>query len=173
MRLPFVVASLFVTACGPLTFSTEMKGNATIAGSPLGQLLSAFPQAASFASIDFSQNQDFKNNNTSRDKVKTTKVTALSLKITSPNSQDFGFLDSLEFSVKAGDKTQKIATKTNIASLGLAAPNPTLNLDLIDADLAEYVRSPAFSIITSGAGRQPAQDTQIEINVKFLVGVGL
>ena len=173
MRLPLLVASLFVTACGPLTFSTEMKGDATIAGSALGQLLSAFPQAASFASIDFSQNQDFKNNNTSRDKVKSTRVTALSLKIVSPNSQDFGFLDSLEFSVKAGDKTQKIATKTGIASLGLAAPNPTLNLDLIDADLAEYVRSSSFSIITSGAGRQPAQDTQIEINVKFLVGVGL
>ncbi len=173
MRFPLIVASLFLTACGPLTFSTEMTGNATIAGSPLGQFFSAFPQAASFASIDFNQNQDFKNNNTSRDKVKTTKVTALSLKITSPNSQDFGFLDSLEVSVKAGDKTQKIATKTDIASLGLAAPNPTLNLDLIDADLAEYVRSSAFSIITSGSGRQPAQDTQIEINVKFLVGVGL
>ncbi|MDP1822607.1 MAG: hypothetical protein Q8L48_05175 [Archangium sp.] len=173
MRLALVFASLFISACGPLTFTTEMKGDATIAGSPFGQLLSAFPQAASFASIDFSQNQDFKNNNTSRDKVKTTKVTALSLKIVSPNSQDFGFLDSLEFSVKAGDKTQKIATKTDIASLGLAAPNPTLNLDLIDADLGEYVRSSGFSIITSGAGRKPAQDTQIEINVKFLVGVGL
>lgn len=91
MRVPLLVASLFVTACGPITFSTEMKGETTITGSVLGQLLSTFPQAASFASIDFSQNQDFKNNNTSRDKVKTTKVTALSLKILSPSSQDFGF----------------------------------------------------------------------------------
>lgn len=173
MRFSIVVASLFITACGPITFSTEMKGDATIAGSVLGQLLTTFPQANSFASIDFSQNQDFKNNNTSRDKVKTTKVTALSLKIVSPNSQDFSFLDSLEFSVKAGDKTQKIASKTGIAALGLAAPNPTLKLDLVDVDLGEYVRSSTFSIVTSGTGRQPAQDTNIEINVGFLVGVGL
>ena len=173
MRLPLIVASLFITACGPITFSTSLKGDATIQGSVVGQLLSNFPQAASFANVDFSQNQDFKNNNTSRDKVKSMKVTALTLKITSPNSQDFSFLDSLQFDVKAAGKQQKIASKTGIAALGLAAPNPTLTLDLVDTDLGEYVRASDFSIVTSGNGRQPAQDTKLEINVEFLVGVGL
>ncbi len=165
---------LFLGCGGPfVTFDAQMKGTATIQGSALGQLLGTFPQANGFTSIDFSNNQDFKNNNTSRDKVKSMRVTSLSLTITSPNNQDFRFLDSLEFSVKAGGKEQKVATKTGIASLGLAAPNPTLNLDLIDADLAEYVRSSEFSIVTSGAGRQPAQDTQIEIDIRFSVGAGL
>lgn len=169
------VAPILFLGCGGslVTFDTQMKGTATVQGSALGQLLGNFPQANGFTSIDFSNNQDFKNNNTSRDKVKSVRVTSLSLQITSPNNQDFRFLDSIEFSVKADGKEQKVATKTGIASLGLAAPNPTLNLDLIDADLAEYVRSSAFSVVTSGTGRQPAQDTQIEIAIKFTVGAGL
>ena len=173
MRLLLLTSTILLSACGPLTFAAETKGEATIAGSTLGQLLNTFPQAGGFTNIDFSQNQDFKNNNTSRENVKSMKVTSLTLKITSPNSQDFGFLDSLEFNVKAAGKQQKIASKTGIAGLGLAAPNPTLTLDLIDADLGEYVRASDFTIVTSGTGRQPAQDTKIDINVKFLVGVGL
>jgi hypothetical protein len=173
MRSTLVALALVLTGCGPITFTTSMKGEAVIQGSTLGQLLSTFPQANGFTSVDFSQNQDFKNNNTSRDKVKTTKVTGLSLKILSPANQDFGFLDSLEFTVKANGKEQKVASKTGISSLGLAAPNPTLNLDLIDADLGEYVRSSDFSVVTSGTGRQPPQDTRIQIDIGFLVGVGL
>ena len=81
----------------------------------------------------------------------------MSLKIVSPNSQDFGFLDSLEFVVKTDARQQKIASKTGISSQGLTAPNPTLALNLVDADLGEFVRAPAVSIVVSGTGRQPAQ----------------
>lgn len=173
MRFAPLVLAVVLSGCGPFMFDAQMKGAATISGGPLGGLLSAFPQANGFTSVDFSNNQDFKNNNTSRDKVKTTRLNSLTLTITSPNTQDFGFLDSLEFTVKANGKEQKVATKTNISQLGLAAPNPTLSLDVIDTDLAEYVRSSDFTITTSGTGRQPRQDTNIDVNVKFTVGVGL
>lgn len=173
MRWMFVALALVFSGCGPIMFDAQMKGQAVISGGTLGQLLSAFPQANGFTSVDFSNNQDFKNNNTSRDKVKTTRLTSLTLTITSPNTQDFSFLDSLEFVVKANGKEQKVASKTNISQLGLAAPNPTLSLDIVDADLAEYVRSSDFSLTTSGTGRQPRQDTNLDVNVKFTVGVGL
>lgn len=173
MRSAVLALAMAFSGCGPFMFDAQMKGQAVIQGGTLGQLLSAFPQANGFTSVDFSNNQDFKNNNTSRDKVQTTRLNTLTLTITSPNTQDFSFLDSLEFTVKANGKEQKVATKANISSLGLAAPNPTLSLDVIDADLAEYVRSADFTIVTSGAGRQPRQDTNIDLNVKFTVGVGL
>ena len=173
MRPLFLAAIATLTACGPLTFSTEMKGEAVIEGSMLGQVFNVFPQLGGFASIDFDQNQDFKNNNTSRDKVKSLKLTSIKLRIISPPSQDYGFLDSVEFAVKAGDKEQKIASKTGVAALALAAPNPTLTLDVVDAELVDFVHAASMTLITRGAGRQPPQETRLEATVKFLVGVGL
>jgi hypothetical protein len=171
VRTLFLTCTVVLTGCGPLVFGTELKGEAVIEGSALGQVFNVFPQFGGFATIDFDQSQDFKNNHTSRDKVKTMKLTSLKLRIVSPPTQDYAFLDSLEFAVKAGDKEQKIASKTGIAALGLAAPNPTLTLDVVDAELAEFVHAATMTIITRGAGRQPAQETRLEATVKFQVGL--
>jgi hypothetical protein len=150
-----------------------MKGEAVIQGSALGGLLNVFPTLSGFSNINFDDNQDFKNNDARRENVKTVKLQSFTLKITSPSSQDFAFLQSLEFWVKTGDTEEKIAGKANIDQLGLAAPNPTLTLDLPDVDLAPYVRAPTMTIITRGSGRQPSQETRLEATARFLVGVGL
>jgi hypothetical protein len=75
--------------------------------------------------------------------------------------------------VKAADQEQKIAFKTGIAQLPLPPPSPTLALDLVDVDLAAYVRASSMTIIVRGTGRQPPHDTRLEASVKLLVGVGL
>ena len=173
MRPLFLAPVVLLTACGPITFTTSMKGEAVIEGSTLGQFFNVFPQLGGFANIDFDTNQDFKNNNADRDHVKSMKVTALTLRIVSPSTQDFGFLETLEFAVKSGDLEQKMASKTGIDGLPLQAPNPTLELDLINADIGAFVRASSMTIVTRGTGRQPAQDTRLEATVKFLVGVGL
>ncbi len=169
----FSLATVSFMACGPIPFSTQLKGEAVIAGSPLGGVLNVFPQLGAFSNLDFDQNQDFKNNDATRARVKTMKVTAFSLRILSPTDQDFTFLDTIEFVVKSGDQEQKIAGKTGIRGLRLPAPNPTLTLDLVDVDLAAFVQSPTMTIISRGTGRQPTQDTRVEATVKFTVGVGL
>lgn len=174
MRSLFLAfTALAVTACGPISFTTEMKGEAVIQGSTLGQFFNVFPQLSNFANIDFDENQDFKNNDTRRENIKSMKVTSLTLRIVSPSTQDYGFLQSLEFAVKSGDLEQQIASKQGIDMLGLAAPNPTLKLDVVDAELAPFVHAPTMTIITRGTGHQPAQETRLEATVKFLVGVGL
>jgi|APLak6261675434_1056106.scaffolds.fasta_scaffold00450_5 hypothetical protein len=162
-----------LSACGPIPFSTQVKGEAVITGSPLGSVLNVFPQLGGFTNIDFDQNQDFKNNDATRERVKTMKLTGLSMRIVSPANQDFSFLETLEFAVKSGDLEQKIAFKNGIDKLALPAPNPTLNLDLVDTDIASFVRAPSVTIISRGTGRQPPQDTRLEATVKFTVGVGL
>lgn len=165
---------LSCSACGPIMFSTELKGQATVQGSTLGQLLSVFPQVGGFADLNFDQNADFQNNKAQRQHVKSMKATSFTITIASPNSQDYAFLDSIEFAAKAdGVAEAKIASKSNIGSLGLAAPNPTLTLDVESTDLSAFVRAPTMTIISRGTGRQPSQDTTLEAKVKFDVGVGL
>ncbi|MDP1825150.1 MAG: hypothetical protein Q8L48_17965 [Archangium sp.] len=171
MRALFLSFAALAFACGPLPFTTEMKGEAVIQGSPLGQFFNVFPPLSGFANLDFDQNQDFKNNDATRAMVKTMKVTSLTLRIVSPPSQDFSFLESLEFAVKSGDLEEKVASKTAIDRLGLAAPNPTLKLDVVNVDLAAFVHAPTMSIITRGTGHQPAQETRLEATVKFQVGL--
>ncbi len=168
-----VLSLACLSACQSLiSFSTEQKGEAVIPGNPLGAVLGAFPQVGGFSNIDFSQNQDFKNNNTERNLVRTTRVTAMTVRILSPVDQDFGFLDSLEVSVKAADQEQRVAFKTGIAQLDLPPPTPTLTLDLDDVDVASFVRASSMTIIVRGSGRQPNRDTRLEASVKLLVGAG-
>lgn len=173
MRRLFAVFALVLTGCGNFTFTTQLKGEAAVQGSPLGGALNLFPQLGSFSNIDFDQNQDFKNNNANRDMVKETKVTSFTIRITSPSNQDFSFLESVEFAVKSGDGETVIARKSGVAALGLKAPNPTLVLDLPGEDISQHVRAERFTIISRANGRQPNQDVGLEATVKFLVGVGL
>lgn len=172
MRALLVLPIALLSACGPLPFSTQVKGEAVIQGSALGQFFNVFPPLSGFANLDFDQNQDFKNNDATRALVRSMKVTSITLRVVSPPSQDFTFLESLEFAVKSGDLEQKVASKVGIDTLpGLAAPNPTLKLDVVDVELAEFVRAPMMAIIVRGTGHQPPQETRLEATVKFLVGV--
>ena len=173
MRTLFLASVALLSGCGPVPFTTELKGEAVVQGSSLGMFFNIFPQVGTFTGIDFDQNQDFKNNDATRAHVKSMKVTSLTIRIVSPPTQDFGFLQSIEFAVKSGDQEQKIASKAGIDTQNLPAPNPTLKLDVVDAELADFVHAPSMTIISRGTGHQPAQDTRLEATVKFVVGLGL
>ncbi|MBE2248344.1 MAG: hypothetical protein IAE78_02270 [Myxococcus sp.] len=169
-RLVLLVVAVFAQACGPITFSTTLKGEGTVQGSPLGALLNAFPTIGGFTNIDFAQNQDFQNNKTSREMVRSVKVTALSARITDPSSADFGFLDSLEFTARAGGNETVFASKKDIPQAATRPPNATVTFDLLDVDLAPYVKEPSMTLSLSGKGRQPSQNTTLEVSVTLLVG---
>jgi hypothetical protein len=173
MRSTLLLGLLSLSACGPITFTAGLKGEAQLQGSPLGSLLSVFPQVGNFTNLDFNENQDFKNNNAARERVKSMTVTSFTIRISSPNDQDFSFLDSLEFFAKTDGQEAKIAGKTNIGALNLAAPNPTLVMDVESVDLSPFVRAATMSITVKGTGRQPPKDTTLSADAKFLVGVGL
>ncbi len=66
-----------------------------------------------------------------------------------------------------------IASKSNIGSLGLVAPNPVLELDVKNAELVPFVTAPSMSINVRATGRPPAQDTKLEASVKLRVELKL
>ncbi|XXF81525.1 hypothetical protein P2318_05925 [Myxococcaceae bacterium GXIMD 01537] len=165
---------LSLAACSAPTFTAEVKGETTVAAAPiLGGVLNAFPAIASFASLDFDQNQDFKNQGVTKDEVSSVKVRSLRLKVLSPDDADFGFLDSLEFFARAGDREVRIARKDNISRLGLSAPNPVLELDVEDVDLQPYVTAPSMSIIVRGKGRMPEKEVRLQASVLLEVKLSL
>ncbi len=158
-----------LSACGPLQFDTEVKGTTVVTGSTLGGLLGVFPGLSGFSNLDFTENQDFKNNQTQRDHVTSVRLTSLQVKVTSPSDGDFAFLDSLQVYVRAGDQESLVAEKTGVAALKLPAPNPVLTFDLLDLDLAKFVQQPTMGFLVRGKGRQPGRDTFLEATVKLRV----
>jgi hypothetical protein len=172
MRLTSVLsvcALLALVACGPPGFVAEVKGETTVAGDPTGVsvILDAFPSIGSFSSLDFDQNQDFKNQGVSKDQVSSARLQELSLKILSPTDQDFSFLDTLEFYAKTGDQEVLVASRRNISSLGLKAPNPVLVLEVTDAELQPFITAPSMSLSVRGKGRKPSREVRLQADVKL------
>lgn len=167
-----LVAGLSV-ACQPDVFHATLKGEATVKGSPLGGVLTAFPAIGSFTNLDFSQNQDFRAEGVTKDQVSSVRVEAISLRILSPSSQGFDFLDSIGFFARTSDAEAPIADRSDIPSLGLEPPNPELRLDVKPTELQPFITAPQMSIVTRGKGRLPPQDTHLEAQVTLRVQIKL
>jgi hypothetical protein len=170
-----VCALLFSVACGPPGFVAVVKGETTVPAAPggIGSLLEAFPAIGNFSSLDFNQNQDFQNQGVSKDQVSSAKLKSLQLKVLAPTDQDFSFLDTLEFYAKAGDREVLVASKQNISSLGLKAPNPVLDMDLKDVELQPFLTAPSMTISVRGKGRMPSKEVRLQAIVKLDVQVRL
>ncbi len=143
----------------------------TIAGDPLGGALNSFPPASGFTSIDFNQNQDFRNVGIAKDAVNSAVIDSVQLKITDPSTQDFSFLDSLQLVARTGSQEAVIAQKSSIRQLNLRPPNPTLSLDTTGAQLKPYVTAASMSIVVRGSGNAPPNDTQISITAGMEVEI--
>jgi hypothetical protein len=178
MRLASLIppwACLTLLACAPASFDTELKGETTVPAGPPGgtTVLNAFPAIASFAGLDFNQNQDFKNQGVAKEDVSSVHPKSLELRLLSPSDADFSFLDTLEFFAKAGDKEARIARKQDISRLALSAPHPVLKMEVEDAELQPFVAAPSMSIIVRGKGRMPEQEVRLQVIVVLDVGVSL
>ena len=172
-RLMPVVLALLLQGCGPITFTTTVVGQGTVQGSALGSLLNVFPAIGGFSNIDFAQNQDFQNNKTTREMVRSVKVTSLTARITDPSGADFGFIDSLQLTAKGATSEALFAKKEGIPQAATRPPSATVTFDVLDVDLATFVKEPSMSLVLSGKGRQPPQNTTIEVTVKLLIGASL
>ena len=173
LALVLAVALPALSGCEPNVFFMEVKGDATVPGSSLPDLLTAFPAVGSFSNIDFNQSQEFQNQGITKDQVRSVRTEYVRLRIVSPDDQDFSFLQSIEFFARAGDTEVRVAEKHNIDTLGLSAPNPVLNLDVTGVELQPFVTAPSMSIIIRGNGRQPPQNTKIQAEVGLKVAIRL
>lgn len=168
------LAALALANCGLTEFDVTQKGSAQIAGGGvIGSVLNAFPSIQGFNDFDISQSQEFKNENAHKDHVSSAKLTSFSIQITAPDDEDFQFLDSIAFYAEANGQKVRVAHKENIRSLGLKAPNPTLNLDLDDVELAPFVKADAMSVTAEAQAEQPVEDTTLTASAVIHVGVSL
>jgi hypothetical protein len=166
--VPLACLAALAFACQPTGFRTELKGEATVPGGAAGAL-NAFPVVTAFSGLDFDANPDFKNQGVAKSQVGAAKAEAVKVRVLSPADQDFSFLDSLQVVARSGDVETLFAEKNAIADLGLAAPNPTLSLDVKPVALRDHLAAPSTSFIVRAKGRVPSKDTRVEVTLTLRV----
>lgn len=160
------LCSLFLLAgcpgLGEVAFDVPSSGQSTVNGAPGGGLLPSLSGFGGFDNMTFSQSQAFRNSNTDKDHIRNAYVTRFTLKVVSPPSgQDLSFLTSIEFKIQTPS-----FPSVKIASIGAIQPGvTTVDLDLTNADIAQYAKADSFSITTTATGHQPAQNTTIEADL--------
>ena len=162
-------ALALVLACEPNGFRTELKGEATVPGGPDGPL-PGFPTLGAFTNVDFNATPEFKSQGVTKDHVSSARTEAVKVRVVSPTDQDFGFLETLQLYIRSGDREALIAERSGIAALGLAAPGPTLALEVKTDDLRLHIAAPSSSLILRAKGNVPPKDTRLEVTVDFRVG---
>lgn len=163
------LSSLGSSGCsGLISFDVNSQGNSTVPGSSPLLNLGGTPFSG-FNNISFSQSQAFQNNNTNKDHVSSARLTAFTLKVSAPSSQDLSFLRSVSFKIKTSTLgPQEIA---HLESFPAGAKSVQLTLD--DLELAPYVKSDSFTITTDAQGQSPPQDTTLEADLTLHIGASI
>lgn len=148
-----------LSGCGNVnvTFDVTADGKTTIQkGSLLEQLVGSFGFDG-FSSFDVSQTSEFKNQNTEKSRVTSSKVKSITMKIVGPETQNFDFLEEISFYIEApGQTKQRIGTKV------IPKGAKTFTLDLDNLELAPYIKADSIKITTDAKGKKPDNDTTIE-----------
>ena len=117
--------------------------------------------------METNSDSEFEVNDTRKDLIEEIKLTELVLKITSPENADFSFLESLKVYISAeGLEEIQIASKNEVD----ANTGNTLDVDVIDVDLKEYIKKDKFNLrMETVTDEAMSTDHQIEVNSTFFV----
>jgi|FLOH01.1.fsa_nt_gi hypothetical protein len=113
----------------------------------------------------------FSKNNTSSSLIEEILLTELNMDITSPSSQSFDFLQSIDIYISSDSVTEtKIAWNNDIPKTGLS----TVKLETSPDDLQNFIKKPVYSLRCRLIVRDQISDsTNIEILSTFFVDAKL
>ena len=117
--------------------------------------------------IPTNSEETFQNNDTRTDLIEEITLTEMKMNITSPESQSFDFLKSIEIYISAdGVEEKKIAWYDDIPQSGLL----TISLETADDNLEEYIKKDEYKLRSRTVTRQLISvSTEIEISNTFFV----
>ena len=167
MMVRLLALAALLSGCGAVSFTSQLTGVATVpAGSPV-LMLGALPLIGALTDLDFDLNPDFRMQAITRAEVVHALVETAEVKVVSPPQQDFGFLDTLQLVARSGDSETTFAEGTGISA---ATPVTTkLQLMIIAPEITAQIANASMSFVMRGQGRQPANDTRLEVNIQVRV----
>jgi len=117
--------------------------------------------------VETNSESTFAINDTRKDLIEEIKLTALDLTLTSPATEDFGFLKSISVFLSAEGLSEiKVAWKEVVPDNA----GKTLILDITDSDLKEYIKKDKFSLrLNTVTDEFLTSDYHIKVHSVFFV----
>lgn len=145
-----------------LTFTISDSTTFTIEGVSDAQV----PITVPTPDITTNSSQEFGNNNTKADLVKSIKLSNLTLTIQSPEDFTFSFLKSLDIFITAkGLEETKIAFKDNIPE-----DNTSIELETTEEELDAYIKKDSYSLRFEAVTREAFfNDVTIKADMEYRV----
>lgn len=166
--LAWTLAAVVVACAGALVDIPVSESAATTipAATPLETLLGDLGFGG-FTQIDLTEDEELKNQGVEPGDIVDVRLTRFTLTVIDPPDGDLSFLDELAFSASAPG-----LPKVRIASSTTFPPGErTVELELEDVDLTDYVTSESMTITTDATGGRPDEATTIEAAFTLIVGV--
>ena len=117
--------------------------------------------------MESNSESEFESNNTHKDLIEDIRLRKLKLTLTSPDNEDFSFLESIKiFIVADGLQELEIAFNEEVA----ATAGKVLDLQTMDVDIKDYIKKDKFSLkVQAVTDEVIAADHHIDIHSEFFV----
>ncbi|MGB0884858.1 MAG: hypothetical protein ACPGR5_00375 [Chitinophagales bacterium] len=169
MRNLLIIGILLISmvSCNKLDkltqFNIDYKETVTVPGNTIISL----PFDLNDQELETNSSTSFENNNSNKDLVEKATLTKMQLDHKSPSSGDLSFIESISIFLEADGLPEiKIAWKDVVPE----NVGKTLDLDLTDADLKDYVKKDDLRIrINSVIDEALSQDQVIDINTSIFI----
>ncbi|PCJ88721.1 MAG: hypothetical protein COA57_03200 [Flavobacteriales bacterium] len=170
MKKPIALFSLIVLlifACKDkdelLTFKLSVSEEFTV---PAFQYVVDTVLTVNVNDIPTNSDKLFKDNGTSSDFVKDIKLSAMSITIVSPTSQNLDFLKTISIYISADGLSEiLLASKTTVPT-GIT----TLDLDVSGEAMDDYIKGDFIDLkVETGADETLPQDTELKTDMEFSI----
>ena len=160
-----VIAVLF-SSCDAIEDAVSFKVNYDTSFTVPATTVVNVPISLNTPDIDTSSSSGFESNNSSKDLIKTLYLSQLDLTITSPDTEDFSFLEQVSVSIASeGLETIEIASASTIDPEAT-----TLSLAVGETDLAPYIKADAFRLeFSTTTDETIASDIDMDVAIAFEV----
>ncbi|MAO82287.1 MAG: hypothetical protein VX405_11390 [Myxococcota bacterium] len=171
MKAKFLLSGMLgLIGCGGLdTFPIEVTSESQVEGGSLIEQWVGDLGFGGFLNLDISSHESLANQGIKPEQIDSVRLTEMRLEITSPDAQDFTFIESLEFLAEAPELEQKLVAFGGPFTEG----ESIIILDRTDLELAPYATAETMSITTNVTGRRPPQDTTIKAFLRLDVDVNV
>ena len=117
--------------------------------------------------INTNSESEFSSRGTAKNYIDKINLTSMVMKITSPSTQRFDFLKSIEISISASGLSElKIAQKLDFPE----SVGNEVALDILENDIAEYIKKDKFKLkVNVVSDKTIASEVQIDVNSVFRV----
>jgi len=162
---------LFVawTACGAklLTIPIEDSAETTIEKSTLLEEAIGDLGFGDLLGVDIVDSEELANQGVAPGDIREVYLTDFVLNAVDPSDADLSWLERVDILVEAPGLPEKVIATASDFPPGLAS----VDFELEDVDLTDYVVSESMTLTTDARGRRPPDDTTVRADFRIEVGV--